>query len=92
MCYEKTINTKISTEAELVGADSELSQILLTNIFLESKRYMLKHFYLFKDNKTTILIQENSEKSSIKRTRHLSIFFSRGSIQKRKFNDQLFPN
>ena len=42
MSREQTLNTKISTEAELVGADDASSIILRTNIFQEAQGYKIK--------------------------------------------------
>ena len=50
MSREQTLNTKISTEAELVGADDASSIILRTNIFLEAQGYKIKQKKLHQDN------------------------------------------
>merc|ERR1712078_675722 len=80
---KQKINTKSSTEAELVGVDDSLNMVMWSKLFME---------YQMKDHKegertkllgrTTIIQQDNTsaikmerfgKRSSTKRTRHLSI-------------------
>ena len=44
------INTKSSTESELVGASNLLPQIVWTVYFLEAQGYPIKENILFQDN------------------------------------------
>jgi hypothetical protein len=67
------INTKSSTEAELVGVAEVLPQILWTRYFLEAQGYTSTDTILFQDNKSSILLEENGKASSSKRTRHINI-------------------
>ena len=70
---KQKLNTKSSTEAELVGADDLANQILWTNYFLEAQDYDVKETVLYQDNKSTMLLLNNGKGSSTKRTRHLNI-------------------
>jgi hypothetical protein len=67
------INTKSSTEAELVGVNDILPQALWTRYFLEAQGYAVKESIVYQDNKSTILLAENGKASSGKRTRHINI-------------------
>jgi len=67
------INTKSSTEAELVGVAEVLPQILWTRYFLEAQGYSSENTILYQDNKSSILLQNNGKASSSKRTRHINI-------------------
>ena len=59
MCHKKQkLNTKSSTEAELLVVDDVSGPILWTNIFVEAQGYKVKQDILYQDNKSTILIQE----------------------------------
>lgn len=81
---KQKLNTKSSTEAELVAADDISGMILWTKLFLEAQGYGIKNNILYQDNKSTILLQENGKKSSSKRTRHLNIryFFLTDQVEK----------
>ena len=84
MSRKQKMNTRSSTEAELVAADDAIGAILWTKLFLEAQGYEVKQNILYQDNKSTILLQQNGKKSSGKRTRHLNIryFFLTDQIEK----------
>ena len=61
---KQKLNTRSSTEAELVGADDITTQILWTKFFMEGQGYTIEDNILHQDNKSTILLQENGRKSA----------------------------
>ena len=61
---KQNLNTRSSTEAEIVGADDFATQILWTKHFKEAQGYVIKENILHQDNKSTILLQENGRKSA----------------------------
>jgi hypothetical protein len=67
------INTRSSTEAELVGVDDVVPQIMWTNYFLQHQGYGSTDTIVYQDNKSTILLASNGRASSSKRTRHMNI-------------------
>jgi hypothetical protein len=67
------LNTKSSTEAEQVGVDDEIPQVLWTLYFLEDQGYKIDDNILYQDNKISILLETNGRGSSGKRTRHLAV-------------------
>ena len=67
------LNTHSSTEAELVAVDDCMSQVLWTCYFLEAQGYNINDCIIYKDNKSAILLEQNSRASSSKRTRHINI-------------------
>ena len=71
------INTKSSTEAELVGLIDILPQALWTRYFLEAQGYAVNESIVYQDNKSTILLADKEKGSSGKRTRHIAISLSR---------------
>ena len=93
MCRKQKLNTKSSTEAELVASDDAATLILWTKLFLEAQGYEIDKNILFQDNKSAILLQENGKKSSSKRTRALNIryFFLTDQIEKGNLTIQYCP-
>jgi hypothetical protein len=78
------INTRSSTESELVGVYDVLPQVLWTQNFLEAQGYGVKDCVIYQDNMSTILLAENGKASSSKRTRHINIryFFVTDLVKK----------
>jgi hypothetical protein len=67
------LNVKSSTEAEIVGTDDVMPQILWTLYFLEAQGYKINKNILYQDNKSSILLETNGRGSSGKRTRHIDV-------------------
>jgi hypothetical protein len=67
------LNTKSSTEAEIVGTDDCMPQMLWTLYFLEAQGYKIENNILYQDNKSSILLETNGRGSSGKRTRHIDV-------------------
>ena len=90
---KQKLNTRSSTEAELVGADDASGSILWTKYFVEAQGYKVKKNILNQDNKSTILLLENGKKSSSKRTRAINIryFFLTDQIEKGNLNVEHCP-
>jgi hypothetical protein len=78
------LNTRSSTESELVGVDDVLLMILWTELFLEEQGYGINSNILYQDNKSAILLETNGKKSSGKRTQALNIryFFLTDQVEK----------
>jgi len=80
---KQKINTKSSTEAELIGADDAMNFVIWTRLFFEWQ--MRKHddkektklirqkVILEQDNTAAIRLERFGKASSTKRTRHLQI-------------------
>lgn len=69
------INTKSSTEAELVGAGDLMPQVLWTRYFLDAQGYSMSGNVVYQDNRSAMLLEQNGKGSSSKRTRHINIRF-----------------
>jgi hypothetical protein len=67
------LNTKSSTEAELVGVDDLMPQILWTRYFLEAQGYDVHENTVYQDNQSTMLLENNGRALSSQRTRHINI-------------------
>ena len=67
--------TKSSTEAELVGVDDVLPQVIWTRNFLLGQGWTVSKNLVYQDNKSAILLETNGVASSSRRTRHIDIRF-----------------
>ena len=81
---KQKLNTRSSTEAELVGADDATTMILWTKLFMESQGVAITSNVLFQDNKSAILLETNGKLSSSRRTCALNIryFFLTDQVAK----------
>jgi hypothetical protein len=81
---KQKLNTKSSTESELVGVDDVSVMILWIKLFLEEQGYDINSNMLYQDNKCAILLETNGKKSYGKRTRALNIhyFFLTDQVEK----------
>ena len=63
---KQKLNTRSSTEAELVAADDAMTQILWTKMFLEEQGYKIKETILPQDNTSAIQLEnENLRKDCV---------------------------
>ena len=81
---KQKLNTRSSTEAELVGVDDISIMILWTRFFLEHQGYDIEKNIIYQDNKSSILLETNGRKSAGKRSRALNIryFFISDQVEK----------
>jgi len=79
---KQKINTKSSTESELVGISDSLSMIIWIRNFLEAQGYCMSAAVLYQDNQSTIVLA-NKGASTSERTRHVALryFFVKDRIQ-----------
>jgi hypothetical protein len=83
MSLKQKINTKSSTEAELVGVDDAMNFVEWIQLFVEQQIKLVNNNSILKkigcdtviqqDNTSTIQLENNGQQSSIKRTRHINI-------------------
>jgi hypothetical protein len=90
---KQKLNTRSSTESELVGANDVSVMILWTKLFLEEQGYKIEQNVLYQDNKSTILLENNGKHSSSKRTRALNIryFFLTDQVEKGNLSIEYCP-
>jgi hypothetical protein len=87
------INTKSSTEAELVAVDDVMPLVLWTRYFLQAQGYDVRENKVFQDNQSAILLEKNGRRSSSRRTRHINIryFFVTDRIQSKEVAVEYCP-
>jgi hypothetical protein len=81
---KQKMNVQSSTEGKLVAVDIAATMILWKKLFLEAQGYNVDKNIVYQDNKSAILLETNSEKSSGKRTCALNIcyFFITNQVEK----------
>ena len=70
---KQKINTRSSTESELIAVDDMISKICWTHNFLHEKGIPVKESILFQDNQSAILLQKKGFEIVGKRIRPLNI-------------------
>jgi hypothetical protein len=69
------LNTRRSTETEIVGADDFMPTICWTRYFMKAQGCGVKDSVLLQDNKSSILLENNGKASSSKRTKQINIHY-----------------
>ena len=90
---KQKLNTRSSTEAELVAGDDFLPRILHTKRFLQEQGLRVGKPVLKQDNKSTILLHEKGRSSLGKRTRHLELryFYLHDNINRGEIKIEYCP-
>jgi len=70
---KQKLDTRSSTNAELVAADDAVVMTLWTTSFLEAQGHRIHKNTLHQDNESAISLEENGKRSSSNQTRHLNI-------------------
>ncbi len=70
---KQELNTRSSTESELVGVDDMMPIIIWTCYFLLLQGYGIVENLLLQDNKSSILLEQNKIALRSKCTRHINI-------------------
>ncbi len=89
---KQKLNTRSSTEAELVAANEAAVQAMWIRNFLEAQGYDSKTT-IYQDNTSAILLEKNGRESSGKRTRHLNVryYYIKDCIDKKFLNVEYCP-
>ena len=73
----KKLNTRRSTDTEIVAADDLMPQLCWTHYFLKNQGYDINYMVMYQDNQSAIPLENNGRASSSRRTKHLNIrYFS----------------
>jgi hypothetical protein len=70
---KQKLNTRSSTESEIVGADDFMRATCWLRYFMEAQGYQVQDNILFQDNKSAILVEKNGKALSSKHTKHVNI-------------------
>jgi hypothetical protein len=90
---KQKINTRSSTEAELVGVNDAMCLIIWTRLFLEAQGYKVKDNVVYQDNQSAMLLENNGKRSSSKNTKHIEIryFFITDNIRRKQMRIEYCP-
>ena len=72
---KQKLNSKSSTEAEVIGVSDMLPYNLWTVYFLEAQGYELSNNILYQDNQSAIRLEKNGLRSAGNKSRHINIRF-----------------
>jgi hypothetical protein len=80
---KQKLNTKSSTEAEIVGASDYLPNAIWTKMFMEAQGYTIGSTILEQDNQSAIKLSTNGRASAGPKSRHIDIryFWLKDRIQ-----------
>ena len=83
---KQKLNTKSSTEAELVGVDYLMPQILWIRYFLEAQGMKVSDNIVYQDNQSAMKLEKIEEHQVVSERRHINIcnFFVTDRIQANK--------
>ncbi len=86
-------NARSSTEAELIGIDDVISMILWSKRFIEAQGFELITNVIYRDNTSSMKLEQNGRASASKRTRHFHIkyFYITDLIQRKECEIQYCP-
>jgi hypothetical protein len=73
MSRKQRINTKSSTEAEIIGVDDGMPLVIWTRNFMTAQGYDIRDNVIYQDNQSAMLLEKNGRASSGRRTRHIDI-------------------
>jgi len=88
MSTKQKLNTKSSTEAEVVGAADYIGYLVWLRMFLEEQGYTIKENIFYQDNMSAMKLETNGRMSSGKNTRHIDIkyFFAKDRVDTEGIN------
>jgi hypothetical protein len=72
---KQKLNTRSSTESELVAVDNCMPAICWTRYFLEPQGYGVFKNILYQEKQSALLLEKNGKASRSKRTKHINIWY-----------------
>jgi len=82
---KQKLNTKSSTESEVIGASDYVPWAVWLQSFLRHQGYELRASYYYQDNESAMRLEKNGKRSSGEKTRHIKIrYFFISDILKRE--------
>ena len=93
MSRKQKLNTRSSTEAELVGVDDGITLVLWTRLFLMHQGIHLRDNVVYQDNQSAIRLERNGRSSCGRQTRHFTTryFYITGRIKAKELRIEYCP-
>jgi hypothetical protein len=90
---KQKLNTRSSTETELVGVDDCMPAICWTRYFVQAQGREVRENIVYQDNRSAILLENNGKASSSKRTKHINIryYFVTDRIKQKELTIEWCP-
>ena len=90
---KQKINTKSSTEAEVVGLADRLPRVVHHQLFMDAQGYTLYSNVLLQDNQAAIRMECNGKMSCSKRSRHMNIryFYVKDLVDRKEVEVEYCP-
>jgi hypothetical protein len=90
---KQKVNSRSSTEAELVAVDDVIAKILWTKLFVEAQGHKVQANIIYRDNQSSMKLELNGKSSSGKRTRHFNIkyFYVTDLIHRKEVQIEFCP-
>ncbi len=91
--WKHKINTKSSTEAEIVGVDDSLGYILWARYFVTEQGYDMDASLLYQVHMSAILLETNGKASSSNHTKHIKVkyFFIKDKVDQGEITIERCP-
>ena len=74
-CSKQKINTKRSTETEIIGVGDYIPWTLWAKRFLQAQDYVLRRNIFYQDNMSAMRLKSNRLKSCGEKSRHVDVRF-----------------
>ena len=90
---KQKVNSRSSTEAELMSMDDILSKVIWTKLFMKEQGCKIVENTVYRDNTSAMKMEINGKTSSGKRTRHLEIkyFYITDLIERKEIEVKYCP-
>ena len=90
---KQKLNTRSSTEAELVGVDDGITLVLWTRLFLLSQGFAVSDNVVYQDNQSAMRLEGNGRSSCGRQTRHFATryFYVTGRIREKELRVEYCP-
>jgi hypothetical protein len=90
---KQKLNSKSSTETEVIGVSEYVPYKIQLINFIESQGYHIKKKILYQDNQSAMRMEKNGRNSCTGNSRHISIrfFFVKDRVDKKEFTIEYCP-
>ncbi len=88
---KQKVNSRSSTEAELLAVDDVISKVLWTKLFVKAQGHKVQANIIYRDNQSSMKLELNGKSSLGKRTQHFKYFYVTDLIQQKEVQIEFCP-